>query len=211
MKDLLIPIVFPEYQITVNTPRAEVDVLPWFDFDNVVIPASENRYSNLGHAGILLVNGRSGLTKYYEYGRYDAAELGIVRRVPVPDARIENGSVNFRSLVSVMRRICNVAGKGSRAEGVFLESEGVFDNLVERIQLQKSQNNNPNRKPYNVVSNSCIHFVKRIVERAELDAPWMIDPRPNSYIGEFRDEHLDLDYLPKEGLLRIESHGEFFA
>jgi len=74
MKDILIPIVFPEYKITVEIPRQEVDLLPWINFDNFTLPTFSQRISNLGHAGILIVNGTSGLTKYYEYGRYDYPE-----------------------------------------------------------------------------------------------------------------------------------------
>ena len=69
-------------------------------------------------------------------------------------------------------------------------------------------NNNPERKPYSITDNSCIHFVKRVVEKAGLETPWMIDPRPNSYIGEFRDDYTDLDYRPKQKLLTIEGIGE---
>ncbi|MFL1406681.1 hypothetical protein ACJO2E_15200 [Marinobacter sp. M1N3S26] len=39
--DLLIPIVFPEYLISVPTPRRNVDFLPWFEFDDFSIPATK--------------------------------------------------------------------------------------------------------------------------------------------------------------------------
>jgi hypothetical protein len=84
MKDLIIPIVFPEYRISVTTPRVQVDVFPWVDFDNFTIPSTKQRLSNLGHAGVLLVNGKTGVTKCYEYGRYDPPEYkGVIRRVPI--------------------------------------------------------------------------------------------------------------------------------
>jgi len=41
------------------------------------------------------------------------------------------------------------------------------------------------------------------------DTPWMVDPRPNSYMGEFREDYPDLDYSPKERVLRIENMGEY--
>jgi len=37
----------------------------------------------------------------------------------------------------------------------------------------------------------------------------MLDPRPNSYIGEFRSDYADLDFIPKTGRLVIEDLGEF--
>ncbi len=210
MKDILIPIVFPEYKIVVDTPRQEVDVIPWVDFDNFILPKSSQKISNLGHAGILIVNGASGLAKYYEYGRYDYPEKkGIVRRVPVPDAKIGPNGVEPKSLIPVLKKICQVAGKGTRIEGVYLEALGVFENLNKRVMRQKAQNRNPKRKEYDLTSNSCIHFVKRLVEAAGKAAPWMIDPRPNSYIGEFRNDYRDLDFFPKTNQLIIENLGEF--
>jgi hypothetical protein len=54
------------------------------------------------------------------------------------------------------------------------------------------------------VTNSCVHFVKEVVATAGIDTPWMLDPRPTSYIGEFRDDHPDLDYNPRTRELTIE-------
>ncbi|MGD1526795.1 hypothetical protein [Vibrio harveyi] len=111
MKDVIIPIVFPDYKITVRTPRQEVDLLPWITFDNFTIPKTEQRLSYLGHAGILIINGKSGLTKYYEYGRYDYPEQkGIVRRVPLPDVKVNESGVVLSSLIPVMHKISQVAG-----------------------------------------------------------------------------------------------------
>lgn len=77
------------------------------------------------------------------------------------------------------------------------------------IRARKSLNTLPQRKQYDLTSNSCIHFVKWVVKAAGKDTPWMFDPRPNSYIGEFRDDYRDLDYSPNTRILKIESIGEF--
>ncbi|MDO6610432.1 hypothetical protein Q4601_09010 [Shewanella sp. 1_MG-2023] len=210
MKDVLIPIVFPEYKITVDTPRKDVDLIPWVSFDNFTIQSSTQKLSNLGHAGILIVNGISGLTKYYEFGRYDyPEEKGIVRRVPVPDAKVSTSGVEPKSLISVLDKVSKIAGRATRIEGVYIEATDVFEKLNQKVILQKAQNNNPNRKEYDLTSNSCIHFVKRLVEAAGKETPWMIDPRPASYIGEFRDDYRDLDYYPSSKRLVIEAVGEY--
>lgn len=62
--DIVIPIVFPDYKIKVEIPKYEVDVIPWIDFDNFVTPKFERKLSNLGHAGVLFINGKNGTTKY---------------------------------------------------------------------------------------------------------------------------------------------------
>lgn len=48
MKDILIPIVFPEYKITVDIPRLDVDLLPWTSVDNFTIPNLVKNFQILG-------------------------------------------------------------------------------------------------------------------------------------------------------------------
>ena len=210
MKDVIVPIVFPDYKISVDVPAMEFDLIPWFDFDNISTKMSREKVSNLGHAGILIINGKTGQTKYYEYGRYDYPELrGAVRRLPIPNAKKNGNSIDLSSLIPVLHKISDRAGKGSIIKGVYLEAEGAFSKLNNRALAIKSQNKMPNRQPYSITSNSCIHFVKNLVQFAGKNTPWMVDPRPNSYIGEFRDDYPDLDYTPRTKVLSIEGVGVF--
>ena len=92
-KDVAIPIVFPDYLITVETPAVEVDVpdlLPWVDVlpNHLKVSATKQKIRYLGHAGILFIQGSSGLTKYYEYGRYDRAAKGLVRKQTLSDVNM---------------------------------------------------------------------------------------------------------------------------
>ncbi|MFM2615037.1 hypothetical protein [Vibrio campbellii] len=127
----------------------------------------------------------------------------------MPDAKVNESGVVLRSLIPVMHKISQVAGNGTRIEGVYIEAIDSFDKLNQRVQAIKVRNADPNRTPYNLTSNSCIHFVKRLVDLSRSETPWLIDPRPTSYIGEFRDDYNDLDYLPKVRTLKIETMGEF--
>ena len=90
MSDFAVPIVFPDYLIRVDTPPIHIDVPDWLPNipNDIRIPGTTNRLPYLGHAGILFFNGRGGLTKYYEYGRYDRAALGLVRRHMISNVRI---------------------------------------------------------------------------------------------------------------------------
>ncbi|MBU2869698.1 hypothetical protein [Colwellia sp. E2M01] len=108
-----------------------------------------------------------------------------------------------------MNKISKISGQSSRISGVYIEVENKFDDILMYARLRKSQNALPNRKPYNLLSNSCIHFVKDITKKAGVDTPWMIDPRPNSYMGEFRDDFIDLDYSYTENKLVIEEAGSY--
>ncbi|WP_274052892.1 hypothetical protein [Thalassomonas haliotis] len=100
MSDIVIPIVFPDYRILVNLSKQEVDLIPYVAFDNFTIPDYKDRFSNLGHAGVLFINGNNGVTKYFEYGRYDPPDfLGLVRKIKnLPDAVINEGKVDLGPL-----------------------------------------------------------------------------------------------------------------
>lgn len=207
--DIVIPIAFPDYKVAVEIQKSKVDVFPWATFDDFNIPAYKDRISNLGHTGILFINGKTGTTKYYEYGRYDPPKnLGLVVKARnLPDAVVKNGKIELLSLKKPLSFISEISGQSGRIQGVYIEVENKYDAMLGHAELRKSQNTFPNRKPYNLMTNSCIHFVKEITVRAGIATPWMVDPRPNSYMGEFRDDFPDLDY--KNDVLIIEGVGKY--
>jgi hypothetical protein len=93
-------------------------LLPWFTFDNFRTPELQDRWSGLGHAGVFFINGRSGLTKYYEYGRYDKKGLGLVRKRSIPNVSVQDGQIVSESLRKPLHEISIRAGHGGRIEGV---------------------------------------------------------------------------------------------
>ncbi len=211
MTDILIPIVFPDYLITVETPATKVkipDLLPFIDIlpNEIRVPPSKNKLSDLGHAGVLFINGKTGTTKYYEYGRYDAKKLGWVRKIiNLPDVIIDSsGGVDKHSLKNTLQVISNKAGKGGRISGAYIEVGNKYEAMFNYAQVRMAMNSDPNRERYDITSYSCLHFMKGVMEVAGVDAPWMVDPRPTSYIVEIQDDFLDLEYSNKK--LTIEEH-----
>lgn len=201
MPDTVIPIVFPDYLIAVIEKDIPVDVLPWFDFDNFTI--GKTRAPELGHAGVLFFSD-AGVTKYYEFGRYDPPKnLGKVRKVNVPNLRMNKGKPTDDSLKAVLKAIAKASGQGGRIEGVYIEVPGKFNDMLKYAQAMEKENANPKRVPYDLLSNSCVHFAKRVVEKGGATTPWMVDPRPTSYIGEFRDDYPDVDYDAKTNVLKL--------
>jgi hypothetical protein len=71
-------------------------------------------------------------------------------------------------------------------------------------QERVSANKDPQRVPYSLISHSCIHFVKEVMEAGGLDTPVMIDPRPIGYMDTIRIQFPRLDYAPKENTLSID-------
>jgi hypothetical protein len=153
---------------------------------------------------VLFINGANGLTKYYEFGRYDPQGLGAVMNRSIPNALVREGRLDQDSLRRPLHEIAVKAGQAGRIQGVYIEIEHGFAPMLAYAQLRESQNANPRRKPYDLLTHSCVHFVKDFVASAGVDTPWMLDPRPNSYIGEFRDDYPDLDYAPRTRDLKIE-------
>lgn len=206
--DVIIPIVFPDYKISVHVPKAYIDVFPYVEWDNFTLPSFKSKFSNLGHAGVLFINGKTGETKYFEYGRYDSTGLGIVRKIrSLPNVSIKEGKIEYLSLKKALKKISKVSGQSGGIKGVYIEVGNKFSSILKYARLRKSQNSNKKRKPYDLLNNSCIHFVKDLTTKAGVKAPWMADPRPNSYIGEFRDDYIDLDYSGNK--LILEGIGNF--
>lgn len=210
MSDVVIPIVFPEYRVTVAVPAASFDLFPFIDFDNFKTPAYKDKFSDLGHAGVLFINGSTGLTKYYEYGRYDSAGLGLVRKIAgLPDVRVAKGEIVLSSMKNTLRHISQKSGQSGKIKAAVIQVPGKFASMLTYAEQRKKQNGIPNRKAYDLFLNSCIHFVKSVAMAAGVDTPWLFDPRPNSYIGEFRDDFSDLDYSITSNVLAIEGQGKF--
>ncbi|HEX8199446.1 MAG TPA: hypothetical protein VF590_03085 [Isosphaeraceae bacterium] len=182
--DVVIPIVFPDYLI--GTPAGK---LP-----------------ELGHAGVLLIQGTTGLTKYYEYGRYDPpANRGLVKKRSVPDVMIDKktGKPTLDSLAKTLKVISREAGQGGRIEGAYIEKANSFPLAMKYAETRLKDNKNPRREEYKILSNSCLHFMRKTTEAGGVNTPWLVDPRPNSYIGELRGDFQDLDYDPKADQVKI--------
>lgn len=192
-RDVAIPIVFPDYLIAVATPAVAVD-LPGARFD-FTIPGTRHKVPELGHAGILFLNGATGLTRYYEYGRYDPAARGQVQKRQVPDVRLHLGVPTSASLAHTLQAVARLAGQGGRIEGAYVElSLGAFAHMEARAKLRLASNSDPTRESYALLTNSCLHFMKEVAEAGGAKMPAVIDPRPVGYIARVRGSHPALDH-----------------
>ncbi len=206
-RDVVIPIVFPDYLIAVEQPGGCVDnPLPRYAREwlggfvqtpgRVCIPARTHRVPDLGHAGVLFFQGSTGLTKYYEYGRYDPAALGLTRRVSIPDVRIaDDGRPTAASLRATLARVSSRSGQGGRIEGAYVElPEGAFDLALAYARRREGYNSDPNRTPYALLSNSCMHFSLEALRAAGADPPFMIDPRPVGFVSAIQSSYPALHF-----------------
>ncbi|MGE5329273.1 MAG: SpvB/TcaC N-terminal domain-containing protein [Deltaproteobacteria bacterium] len=154
----------------------------------------------LGHAGVLLIDNRTGLTRYYEYGRYDPAQLGLVQTIRggVPNVVIgADGRPTPASLNNVLAHISRAAGHGGRIEGAYVESTQftAMDNYARR---RMAQNSDPARTPYSLSSNNCGTFAHDVIgQDPSVSRPWVVNPSPTNFVDEYREEgHRRIDYNP---------------
>ena len=206
MPDIAIPIVFPDYLIAVDIPKQTFkipDLIPGMNIlpDKIVVPKSKNQVPELGHAGILFINGKTGTTKYYEYGRY-SSDFGNVRKLSIRDVKIgSDGHPTKPSLTYTLSQISAKSGHGGRISAAYIEVPGKFQAMLDYCIKRAGSK----ATAYSIFSNSCNHFMQGTLVAAGVAVPAMIDPRPTSYIEEIRDDFKDLDYSHKTNLITIEN------
>lgn len=133
------------------------------------------------------------------------AELPCVS--PTPGEAIDNLRVEMCQLPPLLG--ARGRNESSHLARLRLASPRIFKQVdSSHGQLRESQNRNPRRQRHDLLTYSCVHFTKEVVAAAGIETPWMLDPRPNSYIGEFRDDYPDLDYYPRTRELKIEARAE---
>lgn len=150
---------------------------------------------------MLLIDNKTGVTKYYEYGRYDKARIGEVRQKTISNVDInkETGKPTVESINKVMGEISKNAGQDGRIEGAYIESDK-FKEMNDYAQSKKAEKNNLDRKEYSIMSNNCGTFVEDVVKQdpdVMKKAPTIIDPRPNSMVKEYQDSFKPINYDPK--------------
>lgn len=217
MSDLLIPIVFPDYKITVETPEVDVkipDYLPYVDIlpNEIRVPHTKNKLSDLGHAGVLFINGKTGVTKYFEYGRYDPENIGWVKKIRnLPDVKLDSqGGVVQSTFAKVLHVISMKAGKKGRISAAYIKVKNKYDDMLKYARHRMALNSHPNREHYSILTYSCVHFMKGVMEAAGVDTPWMLDPRPVSYMEDIRDDYTNLDYKPSDNKIIIKEPESIF-
>ena len=207
--DFVIPIVFPEYLIVVNERPFDIhvpDLIPGRELFPHFVRVPVTRLPEIGHAGVLFIEGRTGTTKYYEYGRYKTT-LGWVMRRPIPDVEIASGGLpTVASLKAALHSISQQAGQKGPIQAAFISlPDGSYGAMYAYARKRMLENNDPNRPPYSLLTHSCLQFMKQVAEEGGADMPIVVDPRPDGYIQRVREKFPLLDYSAKTETLSIPS------
>ena len=170
-------------------------------FPDYKISTPIGKIGNLGHAGVLLIDNKTGVTKYYEYGRYDKEGKGVVRTFAVPNVKIgQDKKPTLESLNKTLSIISEQAGHAGRIEGAYIESDK-FKEMKNYAESKIAENANSKRKEYSLRNNNCGTFAADVLKQdpsVKDKAPVIIDPRPNSIVKEYQDNFKSLNYDPKK-------------
>jgi hypothetical protein len=202
--DVVIPLVFPDYRIRIHEDVKVQFTVPGLNYHVKYVYDGKYNGFGLGHAGVLFTQGKTGLTKYYEYGRYDKEQRGEVRKRSIPNVRYgDDGRPTRDSLRAVLRAIAGEAGQGGRVLGAYIETANQFDQMLLYAQKREAQNHDANRAPYTLMGNNCMTFAKDVAEAGKKTMPTMINPAPETYINKVRKVYPSLDYSGKTNELVI--------
>ena len=139
--------------IYINFPQYMIDV-------GVQVPF-------LGHSGVLLIDNTTGFTRYYEYGRYDKLNHGIVRNIKIPNVDIgEDGKPTKESLDIVFGAISHLVGHDGPIEGAYVVSDE-FKTMDDYAQALLLENDNSERERYNIIRNNCSTFAEDVLMQDE--------------------------------------------
>ena len=175
-----IAVVFPKYKIQTGTRLGKI--------------------GGLGHAGIVTIDSK-GKTRYFEYGRYPGpkeskAEPGRVRERPVVDVQMgKDGKPTPESMQSLLKDVSAKGGQNGKVEGAYFQTTDSQTQDMNKYAVdQISQNESVSKEAYSLLGKNCGTFINEVLEAGGVDTPMLIDPRPNSMIGEWQDEDNEVCY-----------------
>jgi len=155
-------IVFPDYKI--QTPVGKI--------------------GGLGHAAVVTFDSK-GKTRYFEYGRYDAAGKGLVQERGVPSLVMgKDGKPTQESMNAMMKTISNDAGHGGKVEAAqFKANDEQTQKMTQYAEGREAQNSDPNRTPYDLTKNNCATFMDATVQAGGVKLPSDLSAKPTGQIG----------------------------
>jgi hypothetical protein len=151
----------------------------------------------VGHAGVLLIKS-DGLTKYYEFGRYDPAKNGKVRNQSIPNAEIaSNGKATPSSLKKILESLSTKSGKGTRIRAAYFINVD-FDKMLAQATATQPK--------YDILSFNCGQYAESVILQGnpKIDRPLIINPVPNNIVDEYIEEgNAEVLFSPTTGEISI--------
>jgi RHS repeat-associated protein len=184
-------IVFPDYKID-----PEIKIGKW-----------KPMVSGVGHAGVLIINNKTGAATYYEYGRYKTTDgtKGIVKKYSVGKITFDkDGKATTESVNAAMGIISAKSGHGGKIDGAYIKSDK-FKEMKSYADKKFNESNpgtdsyNKDRPSYTLSGNNCGTFASDVISQDEtVDKPTINFPSPTNIVDEYQEEgNAKVDYDPK--------------
>ena len=172
---------------------------------------------HVGHGGVILIN-RSGLTKFYDYGRYSPEGAhGRARRIVIPNVDMKGGQPTEESLKHLMSRLSArmqqqaTGNPPQRIRAAYFRTMnfGKMNAFAKNWVLKSNRSSpafDPTRKKYSIRSFNCGHFAETVILRGnpKVDRPWMLIPTPNNFVDEYIEEgNAEITYDPSANAISI--------
>ncbi|MCP4686182.1 MAG: RHS repeat-associated core domain-containing protein [bacterium] len=153
----------------------------------------------LGHSGITI--SKNGLTRYYEYGRYEPG--GAVRyRGPFSNFELgANGLPTKASLKKYLSQLTSVVGQNRPVESAYFindQPDAMLDFLQERREDPSKQG------AYDRFSNNCATFTEDVLEAGDESLDVSFINTPNNVMQELQDvADFTVSYDPENDELTV--------
>jgi hypothetical protein len=152
----------------------------------------------VGHAGVLLIKS-NGLTKYYEFGRYDRpVNNGLVRSRTIPNADFgSDRKPTSSSLKKILSSLSTQSGEGGRIRAAYFINMD-FDKMLTQATAKQPK--------YDITSFNCGQYAESVILKGNacIDRPLIINPVPNNIVDEYIEEgNAEILFSPTTGEITI--------
>ena len=166
---------FTPYCYAFNIPITAIDIngndAIFIHFINYRIGVSGRNIPFIGHAGVLLIDNKTGESKYYDFGRYGDNAKGLVRSNTNLNFQLDNIPINSKgeldkdAISDRLKTVSEKVAKGSEIMGAYIESNK-YNEMVDYSDKKFQETNDPNSEnTYNEISHNCATFASDVIRQ----------------------------------------------
>jgi RHS repeat-associated protein len=124
----------------------------------------------INHAGVLLIDNKTGEVNYYQFGRYGPDKKGEVQGVMLNSIGIENGNLNQNDISDRLKDISQIYGKGSEIEGAYISSDK-YKEMKDYAEEIWDETKKSSDDTYNEITNNCATFASDVIQQDKTVTP----------------------------------------
>jgi RHS repeat-associated protein len=190
-----------------NNPKVMVDPtgrdVIYIYFVSYRINTSGVSVPYINHAGVLLIDNKSGEVSYYQFGRYGKDNKGLVQGVGLKPIGVENGKLNENEISDRLIYISKKYGKGSEIEGAYIQSDK-YEEMKQYADDKMEETKENSEDTYDILTNNCATFSSDVIQRDNNITPPILKlVLPKQYSIFYRLSHSKINYNKDENKYEI--------